>query len=366
MRNPSLFRFTTLLLLLTTLLLARTWLLSATAQPPYLFGVINDDGLHYADEWARGVRATTFELHWDLYEPQEGVYDMTYVHQMTTTLAALRAQGWYVQLIPGIQYTPDWVYTNYPDMMYVNQYGEAYTPTLAPGSHHVLNAPFNPQARALIAGYFARIFQDFNPADFDAVRIGGGVQGELRYPPPDWNGHTNAYWAFDAHAQTPADSGIPAEVVGWRPGLDANPGTTGRGQLLINADFEQTHPYFPVPAWSPDEEVTAVLTTTNPHGGSRALQVTLTTPHRVHQFVRVQPGVTYRFGGWLRSGDGVGRARVFFNQYDAAWQPVGGASFGVLETSAAAWTYLTGTLTTSPTTQYFKVEVDGHQPGNFY
>jgi len=365
-RNLYFLCFALFVLILTSLLWGGRRTSRAAAQPPYLFGVINDDGLHYADEWARGVRATTFELHWDLYEPQEGVYDMTYVHQMTTTLAALKAQGWYVQLIPGIQYTPNWVYTNYPDMMYVNQYGEAYTPTLAPGSHHVINAPFNPQARALIAGYFARIFQDFNPADFDAVRVGGGVQGELRYPPPDWNGHTNAYWAFDAHAQTPADSGIPAEVIGWRPGLDANPGTIGRGQLLINANFEQTHPYFPVPGWSPDEEVTALLSTANPHGGSRALQVTIVTPHRVHQFVRVQPNTTYRFGGWLRSGDGVGRARVFFNQFDAAWQVVGGASFGVLETNAVAWTYLTGTVTTSPTTQYFKVEMDGHQPGSFY
>jgi len=333
----------------------------------YLFGVINDNGLHYADEWKRGVRATTLELQWKLYEPQEGVYDTAYINLMKQSLADLKAQGWYVQLVPGYHYVPDWVFTNYPNMYYVNQYGEAYNPDPATmGSFRVINAPFNPQARTLIAGYIARIFQDFNAADFDSVRVGGGVQGELRYPPPDWNGHANSYWAFDSHAQNPSESGIPTGVVGWRPGVDANPGSTGRGQLLVNPGFEETHTYYPVPAWSPDDEVTARLTTTNPHGGSRALKLTINTSHRIHQFVRVAPNTTYHFGGRLRSGDGAGRARVFFNQYDANTQSVTGAPFGVLETSATTWTYLTGTLTTSSTTQYLKVELDGHQPGTYY
>jgi hypothetical protein len=38
-------------------------------ESPYLFGVLNDEGKHYADERERGVRATTFELQWRLYEP---------------------------------------------------------------------------------------------------------------------------------------------------------------------------------------------------------------------------------------------------------------------------------------------------------
>jgi hypothetical protein len=48
----------------------------------YLFGVINDDGDHYDDQWARGVRATTFEFQWKKYEPQEGVYDQSYINHM--------------------------------------------------------------------------------------------------------------------------------------------------------------------------------------------------------------------------------------------------------------------------------------------
>jgi hypothetical protein len=338
-------------------------------QGSYLFGVINDTGQHYSDEWARGVRATTLELHWMWYEPQEGVYDTDYIESMKRRLAELKAQGWNVQLVPGYQYTPDWVFANYPDMIYVNQYGERYDPKqVTEVSHRVINAPFNPQARTLVARYIARIFEDFDPELFDSVRVGGGVQGELRYPPAEWNGHANSYWAFDNHAQNQLDSGIPVEVVGWRPGVDPSPGTEGRGQLIVNPGFEQVHPYFVVPGWSQEDGVAAKAVSSRPHGGSQALEVTISTPHRVHQIVRVEPNTTFQFGGWLRSdGDtGRGRARVFLNQYDANWQAVAGASHGRLETASTGWTYLTGSVTTSPATQYLKVELDGDRGGKYY
>lgn len=339
---------------------------SQAASTPYLFGVINDDGVHYADEWERGVNATTFELQWKLYEPQEGVYNTDYINFMKQRLAVLKAQGWFVQLVPGYQYVPNWVFDNYANVQYVNQYGDRYSPGPVEGSSfRVINAPFNPQSRALIASYIARIFQDFDPADFDSVRVGGGVQGELRYPPPEWNGHTNSFWAFDAHAQNSTESGIPEKVVGWRPGIDPNPGTQGRGQLLVNPGFEQTHSHFAVPAWSPDDEVTARITTDTPHEGSQALELTLCAAGRIHQFVRVDPNTPYHVGGWLRSDGSGGRARLFVNQYDANWQPVAGSPFGVLESGAAEWTYQTDQLTTSPSTQFLKVELDGHQPGTY-
>lgn len=339
----------------------------ATPGTPFLFGVVNDDGHHFADEWARGVRATTFELQWRRYEPQEGVYDTAYINSMQQRLAQLKAQGWYVQLVPGYQYVPDWVFANYPDTYYVNQFGDRYDPDpQAEASARVINAPFNAQARALIAGYLARVFQDFDPASFDSVRVGGGIQGELRYPPPAWNGHANSYWAFDSHAQNPAESSIPVSVLGWRPGIDPNPGSVGRGQLIVNPGFEQTAPYFSTPAWSPDDEVTAELVNVDPHGGNQALKVTLSTPHRVHQFVQVTPNTRYDFGGWLRADEPTGRARVFLNQYDANWQPVADAPFGALEAESTAWIYRAGALTTSATTQYLKVELDGHQPGTYY
>ncbi|HZD58653.1 MAG TPA: beta-galactosidase, partial [Anaerolineales bacterium] len=172
-----------LLLSIALLPVSGSRLRTAVIQPQtnlFLFGVINDDGQHYQDEWRRGVRATTLELHWNQYEPQEGVYDQGYINHMKQVLAQLNAQGWFVQLVPGYQYAPDWVFTNYPDMHYINQYSDKYDPDPATsGSYRVINAPFNPHARDLISNYLARVFQDFGPDSFSSVRVGGGVQGEL-------------------------------------------------------------------------------------------------------------------------------------------------------------------------------------------
>ncbi|MGB0384278.1 MAG: carbohydrate binding domain-containing protein [Ardenticatenaceae bacterium] len=334
-----------------------------TSKSPYLFGVINNQSQHYADEWARGVRATTLELHWMFYEPQEGVIDMDYVRLKQHTLAELKAMGWKVQLIPGYNYVPDWVFTTYPDMYYVNQYGKRYDPDFAAeGGAQVINAPFNPQARELIAGYLARVWKDFNLDDFDSVRLGGGPLGELRYPRPDFHGYSNSYWAFDRYAQNPAISGIPGEVMGWRPGIDPNPGSVGRGQLIVNPSFEHTHLYYPIPAWSPEEQVIAQLT--SGRNGDRALKLTISTPHRIHQYVRVEPNTTYHFGGWLRSDENKKSARLFLIQIDANHQPL--SDFGQLETNSNEWRYLSGELTTHSHTQYLMVQMDGNQAGTYY
>ena len=336
----------------------------------FLFGVINDAGdpQHYADEWARGVRATTLELQWKLYEPQQGVYDSAYIVHLKGVMQNLKAQGWVVQLVPGYHYAPDWVFANHPDVYYVNQYGEQYNPDpIEQGAFRVINAPFNPNARALIAGYISRIFSDFDQSDpglrFDSVRVGGGVLGELRYPNGAWNGHPNAYWAFDAAAQNPVISGIPAPVVGWRPGLDANPGTVGRGQLIVNAGFEDARPHHPLLGWSFDDEVSFQRVSTGARSGSYALELTLSTPNRMHQYLRVAPDTTYDLAAWLRSTDGVGRARVFFTQYDAQARVVPDAAFVKLESNPAEWVKKTASLTTAGTARYLKLELDGDREG---
>lgn len=361
-------RFTIMLLAVLTLTLAHMTLATARELSPqtattYLFGVINDQGRHYEDEWQRGVRATTLELHWFHYEPQEGVYDMAYVARMQQQVQALKAQGWIVQLVPGFQYVPAWVFENYSHMRYVNQYGEAYWPEA--GSFNVINAPFNPQARALIARYLHRVFQDFDPEDFDSVRVGGSVQGELRYPPPDWNGRRNAYWAFDNYAQDPVISGIPSGVVGWRPGLDANPGSVGRGQLIANPGFETVHDRFAIPAWAPDYTLEAALESTGAHSGQHALQVTVAGDGRVRQYVPVVPDSDYHFGAWMRTIDPGIAALVYVTQIDVNNEVVPGVPYGQLESKSTDWAYDEGTLRTSPDTRYLKVELTGKGPGVF-
>lgn len=340
-------------------------------ESKFLFGVINNDGHHYAEEWQNGVRATTFEFQWGFYEPQEGVFDDSYIQHMKDILSALKAQGWFVQMIPGIQYTPQWVYDNYPDMYYVNQYGERYDPDPnTQGSFRTINAPFNPQARQLIAAYLDRIFQDFDQSDpsmqFDSVRVGGGVQGELRYPPAEWNGHSNSYWAFDSQAQDPSVSAIPDQVVGWRPGIDENPGSVDHGQLLVNPGFEQTTSDFPLFGWTADPEVTAIFTTTNPYSGTQSLQLSLDTPNRVHQFVRVKPNTTYQLQGWLKTGQSNSLARIFLSSYTFNNQPVSTSSFTKLESGASTWSQVSGSITTSTDTNFIKIELDGDKSGTYF
>lgn len=336
---------------------------------PFLFGVVSDTGAHYDELWNLGLRATTFEFQWKRYEPSEGVYDSAYIDHMRAKLAQLKAQGWYVQMVPGFHYAPDWVFQKYPNLYYLNQWGEKYNPDpLSKGDFRVINAPFNPQARQLIAGYLQRIFQDFPQNDpatrFDAVRVGGGVQGELRYPPSEYNGRSNNFWAFDASAQDPSISGIPASVVGWRPGIDPNPGTTGKGQLLVNPGFETTHAWYQPFAWTPDGELLAEQVNDAAHSGSLSLRVTLETAHRVHQFVRIEPGKTYELSGWVKSDDGVGHARLFAVPYDASFQPLS-AAFLKLESAAKTWTRLSGSLATPTAARFLKIELDGDRAGSF-
>jgi hypothetical protein len=337
----------------------------------YLFGVVNDQGQHYGDLWQRGVTATTFELQWKLYEPQQGVYDQSYIDHMKDLLRSLKQQGWIIQLIPGFHYAPDWVYSYNPDIYYVNQYGDKYDPDpITQGDYRVINAPFNPQAQSLIAGYLSRIFEDFDQTDltlrFDSVRVGGGPQGELRYPPSEWNGITNSYWAFDKYAQDATLSGIPTQVIGWRPGIDENPGSIDRGQLLVNPGFEDQHDYYNLLGWSPDDELEASISSSHPMSGNHSLQLTTTSPNRMHQFVRVKPNQTYDFGGWAVSDDGKGLARILVTQYDSANRLISSAPFGKAESSSTEWASISSMITTLPETEFLKFEVDGDRPGRYY
>jgi beta-galactosidase GanA len=105
-----------------------------------------------------GVRATNLELHWDKYEISEGVFDWDYINHQRDTMVFLRSHGWYVQLVPGYHYVPEWVFLDHPDFYLTNQYGEIYNPD--PNQDNDLqatNAPFNPQARALIANYLEHL-----------------------------------------------------------------------------------------------------------------------------------------------------------------------------------------------------------------
>jgi hypothetical protein len=70
--------------------------------------------------------------------------------------------------------------------------------------------------------------------------------------------------------------------------------------------------------------------------------------------------------GWLKSGDGIGHARILITQYDGNWNPILNAPFLKIETLSTSWIQLGDSLTASPSTSVFKVEMDGTQPGIYY
>jgi len=172
------------------------------------FGVLQATAPRAGQERAAGVTVGELELNWSSYEPAPGQFDGGYVAQQVARMNALRSAGLAVVLDVGMQYPPGWVFGLDGSTRFVNQYGDVWHGGL---SEDVPNAVFDPAVRDAEAAYIARVAADFGDA-FWAIRAGGLLQDELRYPPAGDNGHANSYWAFDAAAQ--AHSPVP----GWRPG----------------------------------------------------------------------------------------------------------------------------------------------------
>jgi hypothetical protein len=177
-----------------------------------MFGTLLTNPENAQAERAAGVGIAHLELTWDRYEPRDGVFDATYAATMKARLDTLHAAGMRVVLGVGLQYPPNWMY-DLPNSRYVNQFGVAGGPP---------NLTFNQTLRDRAATYIARVAQDFDLNNFDAVRIGSGGYVETLYPAADdGQGHTNSYWAFDANAQRGNErpASIPAPpLAGWTPG----------------------------------------------------------------------------------------------------------------------------------------------------
>jgi hypothetical protein len=172
------------------------------------FGVLQATAPRAAQERAAGVTVGELELNWSAYEPAPGQFDAGYAAQQKARFAALRAAGLAVVLDVGMQYPPAWAFGVDGNTRFVNQYGDVWHGGL---SEDVPNAVFDQAVRNAEAAYIQRVAADFGDG-FWAIRAGGLLQDELRYPPATYNGHGNSYWAFDANAQ--AHSPVP----GWRPG----------------------------------------------------------------------------------------------------------------------------------------------------
>lgn len=185
-----------------------------------MWAVIGDSGMTTDAVMNAGISTIILRASWREYYPSEGVKDTAYVARLRGELTQLRTAGYRVILEPTVHDSPAWMHQNYADTRYVNQYGESYSGQGEIDSGDV-NLVFNPALRTLAASYVRNLLGDLG-TDFAAVRLGGGHWGELTYPTPRWNGHTNAYWAFDRNAL--ARSPVPS----WIPGQASPAGEAGK------------------------------------------------------------------------------------------------------------------------------------------
>ncbi len=328
---------------------------TAAPTPPaehYMFGVVNNLGYHYSDERQKGLQVTLLPLRWDIYEKQPGNYSLVYVSYVQQELDWLRSQGWKVILDPGYQHAPDWVFQYCPNGYFVNQAGDQYKQTNdAPPA----NGVFDPCVRSYIGSYLRRVFRDLG-TDFYSVRIGGGPDGYLQYPPAEYNTHKNSYWAFDTNARQV----MPADVDLWVPGTMDN-----ANQRVLNAGFEESSTrYTPVLDWVVPAGTDASITTANPRQGSHALRVAAGDA-AVYQFVPVSPNKTYYVGVGFRS-DGATTAKVKVEQSGITLNPFTWPLPREYQTTNATWQYTGENITTAGNAHYLRITLQGAGTGDVF
>ncbi len=175
-----------------------------------------------------GLRVAVVSLSWDRFEPVNGVFDQGYAEEILRKKKSLQKLGYKLQLDPGVQYPPGWIFS-VPHARYKNQFGDLFI-TGDPGTS-LPNVVFNREIRVAIGRYFHEIFSRLG-TDWDFIRLGCGKFGELNFPGNKFSGHTNCYWAFDDVAQgksTGLPDGIPpCPVPGWIPGTSSSGNTAAR------------------------------------------------------------------------------------------------------------------------------------------
>ncbi len=181
-------------------------------------GVLEPSTLRAVTTHAAGIGEVVVAVHWSSFAPTQGTVDEQYVSQIDRQIQDYTAAGMRVILSPGLANPPAWVFDLNSSTRFVDQYGTVWQG--GPGED-VPDAVFDPAVRQAQQAYLLQLGQALQGEPIHAVRSGGLLDGELRYPSA---GAHNSYWAFSADAQ--AQSPIP----GWRPG---DPGST-QASTFIN------------------------------------------------------------------------------------------------------------------------------------
>lgn len=188
------------------------------AGPVQLYGMLETTLDHAAEGRAIGMNVAVVPVIWERFEPTRGVFNKAYIQELVRKKQAFRKLGYKLQLDPGVQYPPGWIFS-LPNARYRNQFGDLFKSDEAGAS--LPNVVFNAAVRSEIGTYFHEVFSQLG-ADWDYVRLGCGRFGELNYPGNSQGPNSNSYWAFDDLAQGKLrglPAGIPpCPVPGWIPG----------------------------------------------------------------------------------------------------------------------------------------------------
>lgn len=185
---------------------------SAAALPTPWFGALEPDGRHLEQDRDSGLDVLVLTVSWADAEPVQGRLSESYLTDLRRRYDAMRAAGLHAILDPGLQYPPQWVFDLAPDSRFTDQYGRQWH---GPPGEDVADAVHVPAVRDAQAAFVSRLAGEIGRDSFFAVRVGGMLDGELRYPSPRYDGRTDSWWAYGATAQR--DSPVP----GWRPGSGA-------------------------------------------------------------------------------------------------------------------------------------------------
>jgi hypothetical protein len=173
----------------------------------------NNTVTHISAEAEAGLNMSLLSLLWSVAQPNpDGRLNMNYLNHLRVVARDFKSAGLGVTLDPGLQYPPKWVFELSGGTRFVNQYGDAYYAVPATGED-VPDAVFNVAVRMAQREYLAELGRVFGRDAFYAVRVGGLLTGELRFPAGLYRGHPDSWWAFSPSAQ--AESPVP----GYRPRL---------------------------------------------------------------------------------------------------------------------------------------------------
>lgn len=185
---------------------------SGTSTAGSFVGLVNPRSLAPRDLVAKGYTTVVLQAGWDLAQPTAGgALDRAYIDALSAEYRSYRAAGLSVTLDPGLHYAPAWVLA-LPGARFVNQYGEQFQAPTTSGENAAA-AIDNPEVQAAQAAYLGRLAAAFGRSAFAAVRVGGLLTGELRYPKGTSAHPDDSFWAFSSTAQ--AASPVP----GYRPGV---------------------------------------------------------------------------------------------------------------------------------------------------